>query len=581
MQMKMMLVAALVWWLGAVVGHAPAFAAGLNAGEVTQAARYFVDESGQMNADAAQSASEQWPVWGSQRSFDLNGGKALWMRLDLPKADNEQSWFLMQSVTPFLDKVEMYARAQDGAWSVQRAGDSLPVAQWSQPDQTAIFRLSSEVPNTVWLRFEHKPSAVSPRLYVMNELQRSSQRHWTYLLLGIYLGFGLLVALLALMHARLYNDRVFVAYGAYVIFMLACQMAYTGIGGLFFWPHSPAWNNISTPLFGALLIATGIWFKREACSIPRLSPRLAHVLIYWALLGLALPVVFLTVQTKVAITAFNLYGALSVLLGMGLCLWAWRRGERYALWFFIGFLPVDLTFPFSSLRNAGVVPDSWHTQYALVIGSMIEIPLLLWILHRRAKEFNENRARTQTLEYTDALTGLINPVVLLLRGRDVLRRSLGKQQSAALILAELANHEVIIQKLGRQIGERALVLTADKLVSVAGQFDTVSRVGERRFAVLLEGPLDPFDLTEIAQRMVAHGLSEQIDAEQTLGTPLSLRLKIASVLLADASVLVLDDPDTPHERQHEAAIEATVERLHSELDLLVADSRRAIVAVRL
>ena len=48
----------------------------------------------------------------------------------------------------------------------------------------------------------------------------------------------------------------------------------------------------------------------------------------------------------------NLYGFLSVLLSVGLCVWAWRKGETYAGWMALGFAPLHLAYPFAALRTA-------------------------------------------------------------------------------------------------------------------------------------------------------------------------------------------------------------------------------------
>jgi hypothetical protein len=98
---------------------------------------------------------------------------------------------------------------------------------------------------------------------------------------------------------------------------------------------------------------------------------------------------------------------LSVLLSMGVCVWAWRKGEVYAGWTALGFLPLHLAYPVPRIaqrRRAG--RQLVTTQYAVLVGSAIEIPLLLYILHRRAKDFSENRARMRVIDSTDPLTGL-------------------------------------------------------------------------------------------------------------------------------------------------------------------------------
>ena len=75
-------------------------------------------------------------------------------------------------------------------------------------------------------------------------------------------------------HVRLYGDRVFLAYVAYVTCMLGFQIAFTGLGGLFFWPNLPRWNDAAPALFMLWLTGAGIWFVREVSALSRHSRRL-------------------------------------------------------------------------------------------------------------------------------------------------------------------------------------------------------------------------------------------------------------------------------------------------------------------
>ncbi len=155
---------------------------------------------------------------------------------------------------------------------------------------------------------------------------------------------------------------------------------------------------------------------------------------------------------------------------------------------------MHLGYPFPALRSAGLLPDSWATQYAVLIGSAIEIPLLLYILHRRAKDFNENRARMRALDSTDPLTGLTVTPVLRLRMRDAMRRARRYGHQCAVLLVELSNHAEIVALEGREGGDRALVVAASKLSRVVRDVDTVCRVANTRFAILIEGPMHPHQL---------------------------------------------------------------------------------------
>lgn len=502
--------------------------------EVTLQTHYWVDDGGQASIEqVAKAAPTQFVPIEKYRSFALQKNSALWLRLDLPAMGAQKRWYLLMGSGTFVDRASLFQRAPGEAWVEQQSGDHLPVAQWSRPDQTPVFLLDLQNPSTIWLRLENYPTAIAPRLHVIAEDALQQRREWTYLLLGGYFGFGLLVLFLGLVHARLYADRTFVAYSCYVACMLGFQLAFTGIGGLFFWPHWASWNNASPAIFMLLLTATGIWFVREACVLPRHHKGLDKVVMLWVGFGLVFTVVYTLLMNGPTFVILNLYGLLSVLLSIFLCLWTWRRGETYAGWLFLGFLPVHLGYPFPALRSVGKLPDSWLSQYAVLIGSAIEIPLLLYILHLRAKNFSENSARIRAIDHTDPLTGLLTIPVLTLRVRDALRRSRRQKQSFALMLVELANHADIVSTNGRAVGDRALVVAASRLSSNVSEHDTVCRIDDLRFAVLVEGPVDTKTVHLLAQQIVARGLSETA----LMPNQLPLRFRIVTALLPNASAV--------------------------------------------
>lgn len=542
-------------WLACWPGRAEAAAPGET--DVTLQAQHWVDVSGDLGIDEVVGRSaETFQPLDRYRSFDLGSG-ALWLRLELPALDTTHRWFLMLSAAAFTNSATLYTSGPDGRWTSQRAGDLLPVAQWAHPDQTPVFMLDTQTLGPVWLRLENAPMPLSPRLLLLTEQRLQETRYWTYLMVGGYLGFGLLVLFLGWVHARLYADRAFIAYCCYVASMLGFQAAFTGVGGVFFWRDWAWWNDAAPAVFMLWLTASGIWFVREACAIQRHHRGVDRFVLGWSVFGLLYPIVYLWAMNTPAFLLLSLYGLLSVFLSIALCLWAWRRGETYAGWLALGFLPVHLTYPFPALRSAGVLPDGWATQYALLIGSAIEIPLLLYILHRRAKDFNENRTRLRAIESTDPLTGLTLAPVLVLRLRHALQRSRLYGHRCGLMLVELTNHREILEREGREAADRALVVAASRLSMVLRDVDTVSRIADTRFAVLVEGPED---LKRVAQHVVAKGL-ERIPM---LPSGVSLRFRLVSSVLPLAGEEEVDDAQL-------------LQRLHTALDQLVDDPRRVVL----
>lgn len=534
-------------------------------GDITLQGQYWIDESGRMSIqEVAEGKAVKLQPMDRHQAFPL-GAAVLWMRFDLRALDATHRWYLLLSGAPFINRASLFSQGPDGVWQEQQAGDHLPVARWYQPNPSPLFEVQAKSANPVWLRIENRPAPTSPYVQLLTDESLQFKRQWTYLLLGGYLGFGLLVFVVGLIHARLYGDPAFDAYCMYVACMLLFQLSFTGIGGLFLWPSWAAFNDAAPAMFMLLMTGSGIWFIREATALPRHSRRLDRAVVGFSLFGLVFPVAYLLLNNSLTYAILNVYGLLSVVLSISLCAWTWRKGETYSGWLILGFLPIHLSYPFPALRAAGVLPDSWATQYAVLIGSAIEIPLLLYILHRRAKDFSENRARLRALDSTDPLTGLTVTPVLRLRLRDALRRARRSGHRCAVLLVDLSNHADIVSREGREAGDRALVVAASRLSSVVREVDTVCRVADTRFAILTEGPQPEQARRLLSQHIVARGL-EQVPQ---LPPDLSLRFRVVSASAPDGAIELTPDGSVDEQR--------LMQRLNWALDrLLVEDPKRVV-----
>jgi diguanylate cyclase (GGDEF)-like protein len=531
-------------------------------GDVTLRSHYWVDSSGRLSIDEVAGGAAQLLPMDRHRAFSTSDG-ALWMRLDLPSRNAAQRWYLLLTGAAFINRASLFARGPDGAWREQRAGDLVPVSQWQHPGFSPHFSVPPE-PATVWLRLQNRPAPTSPYLQLLTEDSLQFRNQWTYLLVGGYLGFGLLVFIAGLIHARLYGDLAFDAYCIYVACMMLFQLAFTGMGGLFLWPGWAAFNDAAPALFMLLMVGSGIWFIREATALSRHSRLVDRAVVTFSLFGLVFPVAYILSNGPAVYAILNVYGLLSVLLSISLCLWTWRKGEAYSGWLFLGFLPIHLAYPFPALRAAGVLPDSWATQYAVLIGSAIEIPLLLYILHRRAMDFSENRARLRALDSTDPLTGLTVMPVLRLRLRDALRRARRLEHRCALLLVELHNHAEIVARAGPEAGDRALVVAASRVSSVVRDVDTVCRIAHARFAILVEGPQPDDARRLVAQHVVARGLEEV----PTLPPDLPLRFRAVSAWAPDGAIEVTPEGAVDEQR--------LLQRLNWALDRLAEDPKKVV-----
>ncbi len=200
------------------------------------------------------------------------------------------------------------------------------------------------------------------------------------------------------------------------------------------------------------------------------------------------------------------YVFLPQLLGFATLVWAWQRGDRFALWILVGYVPVALAAACISARNMGWLPVTFLTKHALQIGAAIELPVLMVILMLRSQQHRENKRRILGLDRTDPATGLINGHVFAERLMRMMARSERLRQQSAVMLIDIVNSEQIERDFGRKTADELPLRVAERLLSTAREIDSAARLSERRFGMLVEGPFDAEEAGALGPRIVARCL---------------------------------------------------------------------------
>jgi two-component system, sensor histidine kinase LadS len=530
----------------------------------TPQTQFWVDAQGKAQVeDVAKLALSSFTPLEGAKAQQLSASSAMWLRYELPGRSSQLDWYLKLEGPPFMNRISLYERNAAGQWTEQTAGDHVPNAQWARPGISPNFKLMPSTQGVVWLRIEEFPSPSRPALVLIDENEYRAVQMRGLLLIGCYFGFCLLVLYLGVVYWRLHRDSIFVAYVAYVACMIGLQLCFTGVGQAVFWRTAGAWNDVIVAFFAVWVVATGLWFTRQIVVLARHSPWLDKFVKGWCYFGFVFPFVYALLISPATLGIVNLYGILSVLLSLGITLWAWRQGEAYGKWATLAFLPLHLAYIFPGLRLAGVIEDGFMTQFAFLIGSAIEIPALLYLLHRRAKEYGENAARLQSVRTTDALTGLPILPVLEVRLSDAMARAQRQGTHCAFLIVELQNYAQIVSAHGRLAGERALVLMASRLQKSVGSIDTVCRLSDTRMGVVMEPAVSPLLASETAQSMVTKGLMRLTPDPQEIVHAYCVGYMLLPQLGMAADALLSEVPDL-------------LTLAHTELDKVPAASSRKI-----
>lgn len=500
--------------------------------------QYWVDDSGKATIEqVASSASSALfaPRRPAQRhSID---GKALWIRFDAAALDTRSRWFLEVGL-PTADDITLYWRDTSNQWVTNRAGDVVPRAQWPVRDRFPVFQLNPErAPTQYYVRIVHDRVPFAAPLHIYRDTALAVDRQNGHFFLGMYFGLTLLVFVACIVMALTVRDNSFTHYAVYVLSMGLGQASFTGLAAQYLWPGWPWWVNASSFFLLGLTTATCLWFTRSAVQLRVFFPRLDLLALLLAAAQLAVLVVDVL---HPSVAGFHLINAITLagVLLVGIAVWyAWTRGDAPLRWIALGLTPVLLGVLPLLLRNAQLIDPSFFTQYGVMLGSAVEMPILLYGLMRRTAARREGRARAAGLPTHDALTGLLNTRELLRHIHGAMTRAARSRQQYCLILVELSNHAWFAREHGREMGDHALILLANRLQYIARDVDSAARIDDNHFVVLVEGPCTPGLAAKVAAQISASARRPS----NLLPVGAALKLRITCALMPDPKAQELGD----------------------------------------
>ncbi len=493
-------------------------------------------------------------------------GRAMWLHFSAHNLSPIQRW-LVQVELPSTDLATLYYQRSDGSWAEQSAGDSLPHSQWATRSRYPMFSLSDDASQPVQylLRIVHDRVPYSAAIHLYNDELLIESRQAENLFLGGYFGITLAVVVMCLAQAFALRYANYLRYAAYVAILGLTQISFLGLGTQYITRDWVAWNSVSSFVMPMWSVVTALWFVRALVRPEQFSKKLD----VWTLLLMALMAVVALVETfKPSLAGFRVLNGM-MLVGMAsLYLILWRSGklgDKNARWIALGFLPIVLTALFPILRNFGVGTTGFLTQYAVTLGSAIEVPLLMYALTQRSARLRDMRVREQALLQQDALTGLADERRFVSKMHGSLLRARRHNHAMAMLHVNMSNHDRMLGEFGAQVANAALLLTASQLRQVSRDIDMPARLEGNNFALLIEGPITPARVIEMA----THLLAQSLRPSEALPVGLQPKLRICAALLPDEQADALGEDANTH-----------YQWMISQVELALAeDSKKAIRAL--
>lgn len=223
-------------------------------------------------------------------------------------------------------------------------------------------------------------------------------------------------------------------------------------------------------------------------------------------IGLVVSVLLATTPSAMRLTLFVPYMILVPVVLISINFWAWRHGDRFGGWLLLAALPVAVSWAIATARYMGWLPLSFLTEQSISATMALQLPIFLTVLILRSQQSLQNRSRMTGLDRIDPATGLLNEHVFDERLQRMSARSQRLGHNSAVVLIDLMNIRQIQRDFGRKAAVQLPVRVASCLLSTIRTIDSAARLSERRFGILVEGPINQVEAASLGPRIIARCL---------------------------------------------------------------------------
>jgi hypothetical protein len=302
---------------------------------------------------------------------------------------------------PFFNQLEIYFVKHGKITNKEIVGDHLPFAKRKINNKNFIFELDF-APNDETKIFAHilcDGEATSFPVRLLKSIELSEYYYQEQLLLGFYYGVLLFALFLSFFLGVSLKESINFWYFLYILSIGIFQLALDGLAFQYLWPNNIWLANHIIPLAGS----AGIFFLLQFTQSLLLTKKLAPLI--YNTLNLVAAIVFVFFIASMfnnplyswSLKGLNLLGLIANLLVLAASIVVLRRNYKPARYFLIAFSLLIVGILLALLKNFGILPRVFLTEYGIQMGSAIEIIFLSFALSERVKVLKDEKTEVQNL----------------------------------------------------------------------------------------------------------------------------------------------------------------------------------------
>jgi two-component system, sensor histidine kinase LadS len=326
-----------------------------------------------------------------------------WVRFSSQNQSNFKEERLLEYNYPLVDHLAFYEQDDNGAWQITKTGDLTPFSTRKINHSSFLFPivLKPQQKKTYYIYLQTKGSLQIP-LSLWDHSSFTEHVYAYQTVLGIYYGIYVVMFFYNLFIFLTTRDLSYLYYILYILCFAFFQSNYNGLLFQFVFPNHPSIVNLIIPVS---IGATYFFASLFASHFLRLKSysKIAERLIRFNLISSFAIVIgsfFLPYDTITRIgTLFGIPFSLNIfIVGILSMKQKYKPASYFTIaWFFFLFGIIILT-----LKQVGLIPNTFVTTYSIQIGSSLEVILLSLGLGYRIsslmKESKETERKNKIME---------------------------------------------------------------------------------------------------------------------------------------------------------------------------------------
>ena len=302
---------------------------------------------------------------------------AYWVVFRLGNRSGHEKTILLEAGFPLIDHVDLYQPGEDSGFTVQKAGELIPIPERTFKYRNPVFPISipAMTEKTFYIRYQDRGSVpFSLSLWQPDNFTNTiKDRQYG---LGIYYGTMLVIIVYNLVIFLMVRIRSYLFYIIYVSVYVFWQMAYNGLASEYLWTSQPWLTDRIMPLLICATCLSALQFTKTFLKTRDTVPvhHRSITILMTALCLLSAVSLLPDFSLGIPLAAMLAVVFAPVVMVTGLA--CWQKGYRPARYFVIAWSMLLAGTALLGLKSFGVLPSTFITEYGQQLGSALEAALL-------------------------------------------------------------------------------------------------------------------------------------------------------------------------------------------------------------